>query len=863
MSQTLRESLGPPSPALLRSAQPAQAARAYWELVIWGRQVSIVVLGVLAWTIPAVGDDRHLVSALLLGAVVPYNILLGLATRKLGRVPSIIPFTDLLFAAIVLVLSPATWPVVLLITLGSLSLMPLAIGFNKAVAAAITAIVGLSIAGGLSLPAGETIIGIAGFTVSVSLCLFGVNVIAGGERDLRMRLTSMISDLDVIVWEADAGGARFTYLSDAATPVTGHPANDLESVAYWFDAVHPDDQDRAWRERVEAIERGGTSESEYRMVTPDGEVRWLQDVMRVEHTPSGEPVRYRGVSIDITDRKDVEGQVALYASLVEEISTALIVVRPNDAGDELELIAANPGAESVVLGEREALIGRPLREAIPMLDESLRQRILKVARTGEPFDADRIARLGNDPQRVYSAHGFQLPGGAVGVAFDDVTESALTATALRRQALHDGLTGLPNRSLLHDRLQQALREAERAQTTVALMFMDLDHFKEVNDALGHQYGDRLLVELSRRLERTLREADTIARLGGDEFALLLTTNATGDGASRVVKKIHDALAEPFDIDGVTIQTNASIGIALYPDHATSAELLTQRADVAMYTAKRGGGGWAVYSPDHDRSSVERLTLLTELRKAIEQDELDLHFQPVIDVTSRSVVGCEALIRWHHRTYGRLNPSLIIELAELSGLILPLTRWVASTAIHTLREWNDADLDLTIAINLSVRNLYDRKLVGWLSDELDEYGIPHEQLKVELTESEVMDDPLLAIEVLGALRDIGVTTSVDDFGTGYSSLQYLSRLPVAEIKIDQSFVANMIETEEDLTIVNTVIDLAHNLGMTVLAEGVEDDVTLCRLEELGCDRAQGYLIGKPSPLADFLDVVQQWETSQEM
>jgi EAL domain-containing protein (putative c-di-GMP-specific phosphodiesterase class I) len=283
----------------------------------------------------------------------------------------------------------------------------------------------------------------------------------------------------------------------------------------------------------------------------------------------------------------------------------------------------------------------------------------------------------------------------------------------------------------------------------------------------------------------------------------------------------------------------------------------------MYTAKRGGGGWAVYSPDHDRSSVERLTLLTELRKAIEQDELELHFQPVIDVGKRNVVGCEALIRWHHPTYGRLNPSLIIELAELSGLILPLTRWVATVAMNTLKQWIAEDLDLTIAINLSVRNLYDRKLVSWLNDQLDEHGIPHEQLKVELTESEVMDDPLLAIEVLGALREIGVTTSVDDFGTGYSSLQYLSRLPVSEIKIDQSFVANMIETEEDLTIVNTVIDLAHNLGMTVLAEGVEDDLTLKRLEELGCDRAQGYLIGKPSPIADFLDVVAQWESSAEM
>jgi len=443
----------------------------------------------------------------------------------------------------------------------------------------------------------------------------------------------------------------------------------------------------------------------------------------------------------------------------------------------------------------------------------------------------------------------QLRGVAIDVTAQRETESRLQE-GLRHQALHDALTGLPNRALLTDRLHQAVHEARRTETPVALLVMDLDQFKEVNDALGHHHGDLLLVEIARRLQRLLRDCDTIARLGGDEFAMLLTVDAGRDGAVAVAEKIGGALEQPFSIDELSLQTNASIGIALYPEHAVDAEELVRRADVAMYTAKRSTASHAVYAAEHDRSSVRRLTLLGELRRAIDLDELVVYFQPTIDLRSGAAVRAEALVRWQHPEHGLMAPGEFIELAEVSGMIQPLTRWVCERAILETREWTDAGVDLGVSINLSVRNLYDPDLVPWLQATIDRSGLPAHLLTLEITESEVMEDPLVALDVLGRLRAMGVATSIDDFGTGHSSLAYLKHLPIDEIKIDRSFVGGMGDDASDATIVRSIIDLGRNLGLGVVAEGVEDAETLHRLADLGCDRAQGYHIGRPMPAASL-------------
>jgi diguanylate cyclase len=341
-------------------------------------------------------------------------------------------------------------------------------------------------------------------------------------------------------------------------------------------------------------------------------------------------------------------------------------------------------------------------------------------------------------------------------------------------------------------------------------------------------------------------AETVARLGGDEFAVLLTADGTLEGATRVAADIATALEQPFHLGGISLQVNASVGIAVYPEHAVDSETLARRADVAMYTAKRSGGGSAVYSPEHDQSSVRRLSLLGELRRAIADDELVLHFQPSIDLRTGDICGAEALVRWEHPTHGLTPPTEFIELAEVSGLIQPLTRWVLERSVRQICSWRDEGVHLPVAVNLSVRNLYDLELAPWLNSLLLDHGVEASMLTLEITESELMDDPLYAMEVLGKLKALGLSTSIDDFGTGYSSLAYLKNLPIDELKIDRSFVGSMVTDESDLTIVRSTIDLSHNLGLDVVAEGVEDGATLARLAELGCDRAQGYYLSRPVP-----------------
>ncbi len=306
---------------------------------------------------------------------------------------------------------------------------------------------------------------------------------------------------------------------------------------------------------------------------------------------------------------------------------------------------------------------------------------------------------------------------------------------------------------MNDRLRQALREANGRHRSVALLMMDLDQFKEINDALGHHAGDRLLIALSRRLENVLRDADTIARLGGDEFAVLLTTDATANGALTVARKITSALEQPFELEGLSLQTNASVGIALFPEHATDPEALTKRADVAMYMAKRSSRPFAVYDPGQDRSSVRRVTLLGELRRALEFDELVLAHQPAFDLHTGEIVGTEALVRWQHPVHGLMSPGEFVDLAEVSGMIQPLTRWAIRAAIAHAQSWahDGATPTVGVAVNLSVRNLYDAELTRWLGELLMETGFPPSLVTLEITESEVMDDPLLAVEVLGQLQ----------------------------------------------------------------------------------------------------------------
>jgi diguanylate cyclase (GGDEF)-like protein len=429
------------------------------------------------------------------------------------------------------------------------------------------------------------------------------------------------------------------------------------------------------------------------------------------------------------------------------------------------------------------------------------------------------------------------------------------AAASSHQALHDALTGLPNRELFADRLGQALRAADRELQPAALLLLDLDRFKDVNDTLGHHHGDQLLREVGARLKGTLRQVDTVARLGGDEFAVLVP-GATAEGAAAVAEKARAALHQPLTIDGVMLDLDASIGIAVYPDHGNDAAELLQHADVAMYAAKQAHAGFMVYDPGVDQHSPRRLALLGGLRRALERDELLLHYQPKADVQTGRVLGAEALVRWQHPDHGLLGPNEFIPLAERTGLIHPLTRWVLDAALRQAATWQRAGHELSVAVNVSTRCLLDPGFPDEVAERLRAWEVPAGSLVLEVTESAVMADPARALDVLGRLHAMGVRLALDDFGTGYSSMAYLKALPVDELKVDRSFVGEMVDSPSDTMIVRSTIDLGHNLGLRVVAEGVESQDAWRKLEALGCDTAQGYYLGRPMPAADLEHWLEQ-------
>ncbi|MEO8342206.1 MAG: EAL domain-containing protein [Gallionella sp.] len=415
---------------------------------------------------------------------------------------------------------------------------------------------------------------------------------------------------------------------------------------------------------------------------------------------------------------------------------------------------------------------------------------------------------------------------------------------IRRLAYTDTVTGLPNRIRFRELVQEAIVTGQREQQPIVLLLMDLNHFKEVNDTLGHDRGDSLLQQVGLRLRYALFPFDVVARLGGDEFGILLPRLAAPDDVRYVIKKLHDSLEVPFMIDDLPIAVETSIGVAFMPEHADDADLLLQRADIAMYRAKKMAIDYAVYAPEFNPHSPERLGLMAELRDAIEQGQLLLHFQPKLELKTGRILGTEALVRWQHPRLGLVAPDKFIITAEQTGLIRPLTRWVLATALTQCQRAYPAGAQLRVSVNLSARSLHDVHLPKMIEEVLRASGAQANQLMLEVTESAIVLDPKHAEENLVALSAMGVGLSIDDFGTGYTSLSSIKRLPVNEIKIDKSFVTNMLTDKKDAMIARTVIELGHNFGLTVVAEGVETQEVLDALIALGCDEIQGDFISKP-------------------
>ncbi|MDP1708253.1 MAG: EAL domain-containing protein [Gammaproteobacteria bacterium] len=434
---------------------------------------------------------------------------------------------------------------------------------------------------------------------------------------------------------------------------------------------------------------------------------------------------------------------------------------------------------------------------------------------------------------------------------EDISESKRNREHLRRLATTDELTGLPNRTLWHDRVDQAISGARREGKMVALMLLDLNHFKEINDTLGHHIGDEILRLVGMRLKSMLRDSDTLARLGGDEFAILLPDVVNGRvDAERVASHVTDCFNEPLCHEDNELYLGAAIGITLFPDDGDDTSTLMRRADVAMYAAKQADTGFRFYDYQSDTNTTQRLQLSGDLRHALKRHEFELYFQPIISLASNRVTGAEALLRWHHPKHGLILPAEFLPAAEQTGLINALTDWVVQSAVAHIGRWREAGMELPVAVNVSTRSFQAPRLVDRVGAILGRARVPGRLLEIEITENGLMNDFERGHRVVRELHELGVSIAIDDFGTGYSSLAYLKRLPIDTLKIDRSFVIDMATDEGDATIVRSTIDLGHNLGFRVVAEGVESSHVQGMLALLGCDFAQGYCISQPVPAPEF-------------
>ncbi|HYM61791.1 MAG TPA: EAL domain-containing protein [Thermoanaerobaculia bacterium] len=552
---------------------------------------------------------------------------------------------------------------------------------------------------------------------------------------------------------------------------------------------------------------------------------------------------------EIAERLQFESQLRLFESAVQNAIEGIVLL---SAEKQPSILFVNAGFEKLTGYSSEHAVGQPL--TLLCIDETERDvldRLQTHLETERPFEGEASASRQDGTPYVLEMHVMPVRDRTDRLThwvciLRDVSDRKAHLAELQRQALHDVLTDLPNRVLLLDRLGQAILSATRQGESLALVIMDLDRFKEVNDTFGHHMGDQLLMQVGPRLRNQIRASDTVARLGGDEFAILLPTIPNIEAAVATGRKLLRALEVPFIVEDHAFEIGASIGIAIAPDHGNDPTTLLRRADVAMYVAKQSNSGCAVYSPEQDRNSPTRLALVSDLRQAMDLRQLVLHYQPKIDVKSGVCKRFEALVRWNHPRHGLMLPDQFVPLAERTGLIGPLTAWVLNEALAECKRWHDRGLAADVAVNLSGRSLHDPALVTLIEEAIARWRVEPKSLKLELTESSIMADPGHVMRVLERLGAMNVRLSIDDFGTGYSSLSHLRLLPVDEIKIDKSFVIDMLKSPSDEAIVRSTIQLCHNLGRKVVAEGVENEATLIRLRELGCDLAQGFHIARPMP-----------------
>jgi diguanylate cyclase (GGDEF)-like protein/PAS domain S-box-containing protein len=704
----------------------------------------------------------------------------------------------------------------------------------------------------------------------------GIGPRRGLVRDLMdadARYRAMVEQLPAVVYVADIGAqATWHYVSPRIQELLGYTAAEwLADTNLWISLIHPDDRRRV----IEAEDFGGRraigdrSVIEYRMRTRDAREVWIRDEEIVIGDEHGEPTRFRGFMIDITAQKEAE--LGLRAS---EEQTRLIIESASQAYIAIDaqgrIVDWNAQAEATFGWSRKEALGEALDELIiPMTQRTAhRAGLAHYLATGEGRLVGKrieVTALHKDGHEFLAELTIWPVGSGEDIHFSalvhDITLRKELEMQLQHQAFHDSLTGLANRALFRDRVAHSLARQARSHGAVSVLFSDLDDFKTVNDSLGHDAGDQLLVAVAERLRAVMRPEDTTARFGGDEFAILLE-ETDQDGTRHAAERILEALRSPFEFHGRQVVMRASIGAAISTDGSTEPDDLLRQADLAMYTAKTSGKGrFAFYEPHMHEAAVTRMELKGDLEQAIANHDFELHYQPIVDLRSGDVTGLEALVRWRHAERGLVLPTEFIPIAEETGLIVPLGRWVIGEACRQLGAWTAAGRlagprleRLSMWVNLSARELQEPDFVQTVADAVQSSAIRPERLTLEITESGLMADLEQSMAALHRLRELGVRLAIDDFGTGYSSLSYLERLPVEVLKIDRSFTAAIGHGRDVPVLVRSIVKLGQTLHMEVLAEGIETAEQLTRLRAIDCRLGQGFHFSPALPAAEVIELL---------
>jgi diguanylate cyclase (GGDEF)-like protein/PAS domain S-box-containing protein len=683
----------------------------------------------------------------------------------------------------------------------------------------------------------------------VGRLMVDVRVLRAAEARIRASETALkeaqqLAQLGSWSWDFTSGEVTW---SQELYRIFGLPPEEQNASIDMFQRLlHTDDRQRV----LGLLERAGTAGAgfacEHRVVRPDGTVRVLQARGEVHADGTGRPTMMVGTAQDVTDRTRAQQAAQRLAAIVQSSSDAIYSVAA-----DMTVTSWNAAAERLLGRSAEEMLGHPIAKVWPPEQLEANRSMIERAFAGEVitnFETERLHRDGTSVAVTVSSSPIKDESGAitgVSVIARDITQRKQLEEQLVRQALHDPLTGLANRALFTDRLEHALARGRRPGATVAILLIDLDGFKDINDSLGHDAGDDLLTIAGMRLQGHARSGDTVARLGGDEFGVLLEDIAAAE-AVRSAGALLEGLATPIVLRDRDLTPTASIGIAIAA--AEDAETLLRNADTAMYAAKRQGKGrYALFEPAMHATVIERLDLAADLSRAVERGQLHLCYEPQISLGSGRICCLEALVRWRHPTRGEVSPGEFIPLAEETGMILPIGHWVLREACRQVKTWQErwpAPAPLTIAVNLSARQLQHRGIVDEVSAALAAAGLDPQSLVLEITETAIMEQLDAAIAILTELRRLGVRLALDDFGTGYSSLSYLQRLPVDILKIDRSFVAGVARSTQDSALARGILTLGQTLGLETVAEGIETAEQLAALRELGCQLGQGYFFARP-------------------